>query len=121
MGEGTTYEKVLAMSKLSPEELKVKMEESKKMCESFCGECPTYTGSGENALLFCVLGRSSVIKEQKGCLCPAGCRVQKNMGLRWDYYCIHGSGKEQMIKEKGKKFLSASFKVGVGGTYSPSA
>ncbi|WP_309492846.1 DUF2769 domain-containing protein [Candidatus Hecatella orcuttiae] len=101
MGEETTHEKVLeAMAKLSPEELKAKMEESRKMCESFCGECPTYTGTGEKELLFCILGRSSVIKEQKGCLCTAGCPVQKNMGLRWDYYCIRGSGKEQMAKEK---------------------
>lgn len=28
------------------------------------------------------------------CICP-GCPVQKSLALRWDYYCLKGSGREQ--------------------------
>jgi len=50
-----------------------------------CSKCPTCTGSGETDLVFCTLGKSTVIHEQKGCLCLK-CAISKTMSLRWDYY-----------------------------------
>jgi hypothetical protein len=54
---------------------------------------------GENNLLFCSTGKSERISEEKGCTCP-GCPVTPKMGLRWDYYCIKGAGKDQISSEK---------------------
>ena len=81
-----------AMSKMSPAEVQAKIEELNKIC--ICVKCPTYIGTGENKLTFCAIGKSTIIKKEKGCICP-GCPVQKNMALRWNYYCTRGSGKEQ--------------------------
>ncbi len=81
-----------AMSKMSPAEVQVKIKELDKIC--ICGKCPTYVGTGEKKLTFCAIGKSTIIKKDKGCLCP-GCPVQKTMALRWDRYCLKGSGMEQ--------------------------
>ena len=81
-----------AMNKMSPKEMDAKVKELTKMC--ICGRCPTYAGTGEKKLLFCATGKSTIIKKEKGCICP-GCPVQKNLALRWDYYCLKGTGKEQ--------------------------
>ena len=81
-----------AMSKMSPAEVQAKIKELDKIC--ICGKCPTYIGTGEKKLTFCAIGKSTEIKKDKGCLCP-GCPVQKTMALRWDRYCLKGSGKEQ--------------------------
>jgi hypothetical protein len=77
-----------AMSKMSPAEMQAKIKELDKIC--VCGKCPTYTGSGEKKLTFCAIGKSTIIKKDKGCLCPT-CPVQKNLALRWDRYCLKGS------------------------------
>lgn len=58
-----------------------------------CSKCPTCAGSGETDLVFCTLGKSAIIHEQKGCLCSE-CAISKTMSLRWDYYCTHGSAVE---------------------------
>ncbi|VVB86082.1 Uncharacterised protein [uncultured archaeon] len=81
-----------AMSKMSPEQVQAKIKELDKIC--ICGKCPTYVGTGEKKLTFCAIGKSTIIKKDKGCICP-GCPVQKTMALRWDRYCVKGSGKEQ--------------------------
>ncbi len=81
-----------AMSRMSPAEVQAKIKELDKLC--ICGKCPTYAGTGEKKLTFCAIGRSTIINKDKGCLCP-GCPVQKSMALRWDRYCLKGSGKEQ--------------------------
>ena len=47
----------------------------------------------------CATGKSDKISEEKGCLC-GGCPVTSKMGLRWNYYCTRGSGREQMAAEK---------------------
>ncbi len=92
---GKTFEEIMeGMMKLSEAERSAKMGEAARICRDFCGECPSYTGTGETALLFCANGKSEKIKEEKGCLC-GGCPVQKNMALRWNYYCTKGSGREQ--------------------------
>ncbi|HEY9246577.1 MAG TPA: DUF2769 domain-containing protein [Candidatus Methanoperedens sp.] len=81
-----------AMSKMSPAEVQAKIKELDKIC--ICGKCPTYIGTGEKKLTFCAIGKSTIIKKDKGCLCP-GCPVQRMMTLRWDRYCLKGSGMEQ--------------------------
>jgi len=58
-----------------------------------CSKCPTCTGSGETDLVFCALGKSTVIHERKGCLCLQ-CAITKTMSLRWNYYCTRGSAVE---------------------------
>lgn len=81
-----------AMSKMAPAQMQAKTKELDKLC--VCGKCPTYIGTGEKKLTFCVIGKSTIIKKDKGCLCPT-CPVQKTMALRWDRYCMKGSGKAQ--------------------------
>jgi hypothetical protein len=81
-----------AMSKLSPAQMQAQIKELDKIC--VCGKCPTYAGTGEKKLTFCAIGKSTVIKKDNGCLCPT-CPVQKNLSLRWDRYCLKGSGKQQ--------------------------
>ena len=94
MTKEMTFEQAMqAMSKISPEEMKTRVAELKKIC--ICGKCPSYKGTGEKGLLFCVAGRSALIKKEKGCMCPT-CPVTEMIGLRWIYYCMKGSGKEQV-------------------------
>ena len=80
------------MSKMTPAQMQDKIKELSKIC--ICVNCPTYIGTGENKLTFCAIGKSTIIKNYKGCLCPT-CPVQKTLSLRWDRYCLKGSGKEQ--------------------------
>src|SRR5659263_13549 len=80
------------MSKMTPAQMQAKITELDKIC--ICGKCPTYIGTGEKKLTFCLIGKSTMIKKDKGCLCPT-CPVQKRLALRWDRYCLKGSGKEQ--------------------------
>lgn len=95
-----TFEEALErMAGMSPEEMQARIEESKKVCAEYCGKCPSYVGTGETDLVFCAIGKSDKITEEKGCLCP-GCPIQENMGLRWDYYCTKGSGRELLAAEK---------------------
>ncbi len=87
-----TFEQNMAeLSKLTPAQLAAKIKELDKIC--VCVKCPTYMGTGEKKLTFCAIGKSTIIKKDKGCLCPT-CPVQKMMALRWDRYCMKGSGKE---------------------------
>jgi hypothetical protein len=88
----TFEQNMQAMSKMSQAEMQVKIKELDKIC--ICGKCPTYVGTGEKKLTFCAIGKSTIIKKDKGCLCP-GCPVQKTLSLRWDRYCLKGSGMDQ--------------------------
>jgi Zn finger protein HypA/HybF involved in hydrogenase expression len=98
MPKGMTFEQNMeAMSKMSPDEMKTRLEEMTKMC--VCGKCPSYIDTGEKKLLFCATGKSAMIKKEKGCICP-GCPVTENVGLKWIYYCTKGSGKEQAGLQK---------------------
>ena len=93
MPKEMSFERTMeAMGKMSPEEIKKKIAELTKMC--LCGRCPTYKGTGETKLLFCMTGKSAIIKKENGCVCPT-CPVTDKLDLKWIYYCIKGSGKEQ--------------------------
>jgi len=86
-----------AMSKMSQKEKEANMAQLTKMC--VCGKCPSYIGTGEKKLLFCATEKSSIIKNEKGCICMT-CPVTAKLGLRWAYYCTGGSGREQASKKK---------------------
>ena len=77
------------------DQIKMKVEELKKIC--ICPQCPTNNECAKNAkeILFCSTGRSfHCITENKGCLCP-GCPVAKQMGLRYQSFCLMGNEKAQ--------------------------
>jgi hypothetical protein len=87
-----SYDKLMKdLSEMSEEDKQAKMKELDNDC--ICGMCPSYMGTGEDKLTFCVIGKSSKISEENGCVCP-GCPVQTNYGLKWQYYCTKGSGKD---------------------------
>jgi Zn finger protein HypA/HybF involved in hydrogenase expression len=90
--EGETFEQVMeSMSGMSAAQTKAKINELDGQC--ICNMCPSFMGTGEEKLTFCMIGRSSIIKEENGCICP-GCPVQSDLALRWDYYCTKGSGRQ---------------------------
>jgi hypothetical protein len=76
-----------------------KADETKKTSLCICGGCPSYKGTGETALMFCVTRKSRKIAKEKGCVCDR-CPVTKQMSLKHDYYCTLGSEKEQSAPKK---------------------
>ena len=49
----------------------------------------------DDALLFCVTGKSqNCTFDKKGCVCPV-CPVKAALGLTRSYYCIRGTEQEQ--------------------------
>jgi hypothetical protein len=62
------------------------------MC--ICRDCPSYKGTGETQVLFCEVGKSSAITEERGCTCGM-CPVTPQMGLTKLYYCTKGSEAQQ--------------------------
>ncbi len=96
-----TYEEKMKMlySKMTPKQQKESREQVIYMCREYCGKCPSYIGTGEKNLAFCMMGKSSIITEKKGCLCSE-CPITKTMSLRWRYYCTEGSAMELSQAEK---------------------
>jgi hypothetical protein len=93
-----TFEDVMKkMADMSKEQVMAAIADNKRMC--ICGTCPTYADSGETELVFCATKKSAKISVEKGCTCP-GCPVTEKMGLRWDYYCTKGTGREQLSAAK---------------------
>jgi hypothetical protein len=74
-------------------EFEEKLSLVKTMC--ICRTCPTYI-SNESELGFChaLVGKSKIITEEKGCVCP-NCPVYKQMSLKNGYYCTRKSELEQ--------------------------
>lgn len=87
-------EKMKDMANMTDEEVNEMIAQTKEVCKSFCGECPSYIGTGETDFGFCSTGKSENITNEKGCLCGS-CPITEKMSLRWGYYCTRGSGKEQ--------------------------
>ncbi len=87
----TFEQNIEEMNRMSREELTARIKELDGEC--VCAMCPTYLGTGEERLTFCVIGKSTVIEKESGCICP-GCLVQVELALKWEYYCTKGSGKE---------------------------
>ncbi|MFW9832056.1 MAG: DUF2769 domain-containing protein [Candidatus Thorarchaeota archaeon] len=78
----------MMMGNLSDADQKRSVDQLNDFCQ--CSKCPTYAGVGDTHRVFCAVGKSEVIHEQKGCLCST-CAATQTMSLRWDYYCTRGS------------------------------
>lgn len=75
------------------EEMKQKMEMVLSMCT--CKSCPSWIDCGEKGgYCFQLIGKSSCITEEKGCIC-GGCPVTAKMELKHIYFCTKGSEKKQ--------------------------
>jgi len=94
-------EKIKIMDGMTEKQKQDSLEQVKHTCKDYCGKCPSLIGTGETDLAFCSIGKSSLIKEKKGCLCNQ-CPISKMMSLRWNYYCINGSALELSAKNKDK-------------------
>jgi hypothetical protein len=79
------------MAGMSEADIKRSAEQVLHLCQ--CGSCPTNSETGEINAVYCSLGKSKAIAEQKGCQCSK-CAITKTMSLRWDHYCIKGSALE---------------------------
>jgi hypothetical protein len=91
--KATYEEKLKMMAVMSEVDQRRAAENIPYFCKDYCGKCPTRNGTGETSLVFCALGKSSIIRQQKGCLC-AQCPISRTMSLRWDHYCIRGKATE---------------------------
>ena len=96
MFKNATFEEKVTMlwSKMTERQKRESIEQVRYTCKDFCGKCPSYQGTGEQSLAFCMEGKSNVIKEKKGCLCGQ-CPLTKTMSLRWEYYCTEGIALER--------------------------
>jgi len=94
---GKSEEEVKAMMK----EMEEKLPEVKTQC--ICKTCPTYVKE-ETELGFChaFIGKSKIIKDEKGCNCPQ-CPVYTKLKLKNGYYCTRKSEMEQEYAKKMKK------------------
>lgn len=92
---GKTEEEADTMIK----EMKEKLPMVKDMC--ICKTCPTYV-TEEKIVGFChpLVGKSKIIKEEKGCDCPK-CPVYQKLKLKNGYYCTRKSEMEQEMAKKG--------------------
>jgi len=76
-------------------DLEQKLDAVKNKC--VCETCPSYLPE-ESGLAFChaFIGRSKLIKDEKGCDCGQ-CPVHKEMGLKFSYYCTRDSELDQEV------------------------
>jgi len=76
-------------------EFEEKLPMVKQMC--ICKNCPSYV-SDESGAGFChpLIGKSTVITEEKGCNCPQ-CPVYTQMKMENGYYCTRKSELEQKM------------------------
>ena len=96
-----TYEEKMKMllGTMTEKQKRESREQVIYTCREYCGKCPSYQGTGETALAFCMEGKSSMITAKKGCLCGQ-CPITKTMSLRWGYYCTDGSAAD--LSQAGK-------------------
>jgi len=92
-------DKIKMLDMMTEKQKQESKEQVKYTCKDYCGKCPSYVGTGEKELAFCMSGKSSIIKEEKGCICGQ-CPISKTMSLRWGYYCTKGSSMELSNAEK---------------------
>jgi hypothetical protein len=92
-------DKIKIMNGMTERQINEGLEQIEFICKDYCGKCPSYQGTGEVNLAFCSIGKSSLIKEKKGCLCKH-CPVTRMMSLRWEYYCTEGKAQTLSKAEK---------------------
>ena len=94
MAKLVTFEQTATrMKQMSPVQRQAEIDAQSKLCT--CPTCPSYVGTGENELFFCLQGKSQVLTLDKGCVCP-DCPVTPKLRLRWNDYCFKGSGEERL-------------------------
>jgi hypothetical protein len=93
-----TYQDLMQAIDLSKEERKLILEKREKQC--ICKQCPTYKecSAGEEAFVFCTIGRSECITNEIECICPT-CPFAAEFGLKNKFYCIRGVEKQQLLLE----------------------
>lgn len=85
--------KLVKFMEMSAEEIEKKKAMVLELC--ICSTCPSWVECGEKGgFCFHTIGKSSCIKEEKGCIC-GGCPVFEKMSLANIYFCTKGSEKEQ--------------------------
>ena len=100
-GDLTFEEKIqMFFGKMTEKQIRENQEQVRYTCREYCGKCPSYQGTGEESLAFCMEGKSSLITEKKGCVCGK-CPISKTMSLRWGYYCTEGSAFDLSESEEG--------------------
>jgi len=87
-----TFEQTMeSMAKKTKKEQAELIADFKSRCP--CPKCPSYNNCASKAgeRLFCVVGKSFMcISQDKGCSCPP-CPVGKEVGLKYQKFCLHGS------------------------------
>ncbi|MBN1194841.1 MAG: DUF2769 domain-containing protein [Methanomicrobiaceae archaeon] len=92
-----TYQDLMLAVDLSKDEKKLILEKRQKQC--LCRQCPTYMEcSGEEASVFCTIGKSNCITREIECLCPT-CPFAAEFGLKNTFFCTRGSEKQQLLVE----------------------
>ena len=84
------------MKRMSPERKQAQLDADRRLC--ICPTCPSYAGTGETEVLFCLQGKSQVLTLDKGCTC-LDCPMTARLGVRWKDYCFKGSGEERLQQE----------------------
>ena len=99
--KATTFEEKIKMlyPKMTEKQKRENIEQVEFTCKDYCGKCPSYVGTGEKSLAFCMEGKSSIITEKKGCLCEK-CPISKTMSLRCSNYCVNGDALGISLSEK---------------------
>jgi hypothetical protein len=95
----TFEDRMKKMAGMPKEDTAEMIDDVKNVCRDYCGNCPSYFGTGEKELGFCITAKSKAIKNEAGCLC-SGCPISEKMSYRWEYYCTRGSGREQSAAGK---------------------
>jgi|GEM_PF-1417458 len=98
------YTRIMSMDRIEMQ------EEVKRLSDDCaCPSCPSYRECDER--LFCILGESECIKDEKGCLCPT-CLVASTLGsqetftvleaLRWIRDPNHNLSKSERFNNLDK-------------------
>ena len=67
-----------------------------------CPACPSYNlcAREHNEVLYCITGKSMLcISEDAGCTCRT-CKVTRELGLRYQYFCINGGEAAQRYEHE---------------------
>ncbi len=82
----TFEQNIEEMSKMSGEELAARI---KSLTGNASVRCVPHIWEQGKRDYLCVIGKSTVIEKESGCICP-GCPVQVELALKWEYYCTKG-------------------------------
>ncbi len=97
MTKGVAFEQTAKrMESMTPQQRQAAIDADSPLC--ICPACPSYVGTEETEVLFCLRGKSQVLTVDKGCICP-DCPLTRGWTMRLKDYCFKGSGEEQLLHE----------------------